>query len=156
MRISITGVGQVGRVVERLGMAACHPAMVSNICKSASLSDALSGSIACEAGNNEGVVTFGDVAVIATPMKQTIPAAPLAGKPVLDATKHLPEWDSHMGKLNAHRATTGGLPARHLPESWRFECAKSACCCLPDRASLVHKLALARRDVGLAGMLWRS
>lgn len=117
MRIGIIGAGFIGRAVARLGVAAGHEVMVSSR-GPRSLGSVPSG-IGCQVGAVEEAIAFGEVVVVAIPLMhyRTIPAAPLAGKVVLDANNYYPERDGHMRELDARETTTSEMLARHLPES---------------------------------------
>ncbi len=118
MRIGIIGAGFIGRAVARLGLAAGHDVMVSNSRGPRSLSSIPSG-IGGQIGTVEEAAAFGEVVVVAIPLSQyqTILAAPLAGKVVLDANNYYPERDGHIPELDARETTTSGMLARHLQQS---------------------------------------
>ncbi len=79
----------------------------------------LTGSTGCKAGSPQEAAEFGDIVLVAIPLKayQAIPAAPLEGKIVLDANNYYPERDGHIGELDRDEITTSELLARHLPKS---------------------------------------
>jgi predicted dinucleotide-binding enzyme len=79
----------------------------------------LVGSVGCKAGTPEEAAAFGDIALVAIPLKayQAIPVAQLEGKIVLDANNYYPERDGHIDELDRDEITTSGLLARHLPKS---------------------------------------
>ncbi len=118
MRIGIIGAGFIGRAVARLGLAAGHEVMVSNSRGPRSLGSIPSG-IGSRIGTVEEAAAFGEVVVVAIPLSQyqTVPAAPLMGKAVLDANNYYPERDGQMPELDARETTTSELLARHLPQS---------------------------------------
>jgi predicted dinucleotide-binding enzyme len=118
MRIGIIGAGFIGRAVARLSLAAGHDIMVSNARGPASLSSIPSG-IGGRIGTVGEAIAFGEVVVVAIPLSQyqTLPAAPLAGKIVLDANNYYPERDGRIPQLDNHEMTTSGMLAQHLPQS---------------------------------------
>ena len=60
-----------------------------------------------------------DVAVVTLPLRAyaAVPAAPLAGKIVLDTNNYYWERDGHIAELDRGEATVSGLLQAHLPES---------------------------------------
>lgn len=60
MQIGIIGAGFIGRAVARLGIAAGHQVMVSNLRGPRSLASIPSG-IGCEIGTVEEAIAFGDI-----------------------------------------------------------------------------------------------
>jgi predicted dinucleotide-binding enzyme len=59
----------------------------------------------------------GDLVVVAIPVKAIarVPAAPLAGKPVLDTGNYYPQRDGQIEVLDNGALTSSGLLQRHLP-----------------------------------------
>jgi predicted dinucleotide-binding enzyme len=57
--------------------------------------------------------------VVTIPLKgiSSVPAAPLAGKIVIDTNNYYPERDGHIAELDNESATTSELLQRHLPAS---------------------------------------
>jgi predicted dinucleotide-binding enzyme len=95
-----------------------HEIMVSNTRGPETLFS-LTGSAGCKAGSPQDAAEFGDIVLVAIPLKayQTIPVAPLEGKIVLDANNYYPERDGQIGELDLDEITTSELLARHLPKS---------------------------------------
>ncbi|MBC9179084.1 NADPH-dependent F420 reductase [Pseudoroseomonas ludipueritiae] len=118
MRIGIIGAGFIGRAVARLGVAAGHEVMVSNLRGPHTLSG-IPGATGAGIGTVEEAARFGEAALVAIPLHQyqTIPSAPLAGKVVLDANNYYPDRDGRIPALDAQRTTTSEMLARHLPQS---------------------------------------
>lgn len=79
----------------------------------------LTGSTGCQAGTAAEAAAFGDLVVVAIPLKayQSIPDAELVGKIVLDANNYYPDRDGHITELDRGRLTSSELLARHLPRS---------------------------------------
>ncbi|NDL63669.1 NADPH-dependent F420 reductase [Acerihabitans arboris] len=115
MKIGIIGAGFIGRAIARLAVDQGHEVMVSNSRGPHTLTS-LVASIGCLTGSAEQAAAFGEVVVVAVPLKnyREIPVAPVAGKVVLDANNYYPERDGHMPELDNHSTTTSELLARHL------------------------------------------
>src|SRR5258708_12838129 len=95
-----------------------HEIMVSNTRGRETLFS-LTGSTGCKAGSPQEAAEFGDIVLVAIPLKayQAIPVAPLEGKIVLDANNYYPERDGHIGELDRDEITPSQLLPRHLPNS---------------------------------------
>ena len=61
----------------------------------------------------------GDLVVVTIPLKNidSVPAAPLAGKTVVDTNNYYPDRDGRIDELEDESTTTAELLQRHLPES---------------------------------------
>jgi 8-hydroxy-5-deazaflavin:NADPH oxidoreductase len=118
MKIGIVGAGFIGRAVAAVAIKHGHEVMVSNTRGPETLFS-LVGTVGCKAGTPEEAARFGDIVVVAIPLKayRTIPVAPLEGKIVLDANNYYPGRDGHIGELDRGEITTSELLARHLPKS---------------------------------------
>lgn len=118
MKIGIIGAGFVGRALAELALNAGHQVMLSNSRGPQTLFS-LGPMIGCEIGTAEEAAGFGDIAVIAVPLTAIgqLPAAPLAGKVVLDAVNYYPDRDGRVPELDAQKITTSALLARHLPDA---------------------------------------
>ena len=123
MKIGVIGAGFIGRAVAKLGKAAGHEVMLSNARGPQTLASVPS-MLGCQIGTVEEAAAFGDVVAVAIPLGKykTLPAAPLAGKVVLDANNYYPDRDGQIAALDAREATTSGLLAAHLPESRVVKC----------------------------------
>ena len=106
------------RAVGAVAIKHGHEVMVSNTRTPDTLFP-LTGSLGCKAGSPQEAAEFGEIVLVAIPLKayQTIPVAPLKGKMVLDANNYYPERDGHIGELDRDEITTSELLARHLPKS---------------------------------------
>jgi predicted dinucleotide-binding enzyme len=118
MKIGIVGAGMIARAVTAVAINYGHEVMVSNT-RSRDTMFSLIGSLGCEAGTPEEAAAFGEVVLIAIPLKnyKTVPVAPLEGKIVLDANNYYPERDGHIDELDRNETTTSELLGRHLPKS---------------------------------------
>jgi predicted dinucleotide-binding enzyme len=118
MQIGIIGAGFIARAVAAVATRAGHDVMVSNT-RGPDTLFSLVGSIGCKAGTPQEAAAFGDIVLVAIPLKayRTVPVAQLEGKAVLDANNYYPERDGHIGELDRDEMTTSELLARHLPKS---------------------------------------
>lgn len=116
MRIGMIGAGMVARAVAAVALRHGHEVMFSNS-RGPDTLFTLRRTLGCAAGTVDEAVDFGDVVLVAVPLKSVgaLPAERLAGKVVLDATNYYPERDGHIGPLDRRETTTSGLVARHLP-----------------------------------------
>ena len=118
MKIGIIGAGFIARAVATVAIRAGHEVMVSNTRGPQSLFS-LVGTIGCKAGTVEEAAAFGDIVLVAIPLYAyaTLPAAPLAGKTVLDAGNYYSDRDGTIPALDRHQTTTSEILAGHLPTS---------------------------------------
>ena len=118
MQIGIIGAGFIARAVAAVANRHGHDVMVSNT-RGPDTLFSLVGSIGCKAGTPEQAAAFGDIALVAIPLKayRAVPVAHLEGKIVLDANNYYPERDGHIDELDRDEITTSELLARHLPKS---------------------------------------
>ncbi|UKI08719.1 NADPH-dependent F420 reductase [Variovorax paradoxus] len=77
------------------------------------------GVIGCEIGTIDEAATFGDIVVVAIPMKhyQAVPVEPLVGKIVIDTNNYYSDRDAGMPELEDEKTTSSELLANHLPRS---------------------------------------
>lgn len=118
MRIGIIGAGFVGRAIGKLAVHTGHQVMLSNS-RGPETMFSLRYAVGGEVGTVEEAAAFGDVVVIAIPLSvyRSVPAAPLAGKIVIDANNYYHERDGRFPELDAQATTTSELLAGHLPRS---------------------------------------
>jgi hypothetical protein len=115
MRIGIIGSGNIGGTLARLWGKAGHEVAISNSRGPESLAGLVS-----EIGPNaraetvEGAAQFGEAIVLAIPFGKydVLPAAPMAGKIVMDAMNYAARRD---GQMDMGGLTDTELVARHLP-----------------------------------------
>jgi predicted dinucleotide-binding enzyme len=118
--VGIIGVGNIGGTVARLAVRAGYDVVVSN----SRGPDTLAGLVA-ELGPRAraAVVTeaaaAGDLVVVSVPFKafRDLPAAELAGKPVLDTGNYYPQRDGRHPELHAGTTTSSELVQGHLAGS---------------------------------------
>lgn len=118
MKIGIIGAGFIARAVTAVAMKSGHEVMVSNSRGPETLFS-LTGSTGCKAGTPAEAAAFGDLVVVAIPLKayQAIPVAELVGKIVLDANNYYAVRDGQIRELDEGQVTSSELLARHLPGS---------------------------------------
>jgi 8-hydroxy-5-deazaflavin:NADPH oxidoreductase len=120
MTIGLIGAGHIGSQLARLAVAHGHDVVLSN----SRGPETLSGLVAelgpkARAATPEEAAAAGDMAVVTIPLKniQTVPAAPLAHKVVIDTNNYYPQRDGHIQELDSETVTTSELLQRHLPTS---------------------------------------
>ena len=118
MKIGIIGAGFIGRTVASLAVKQDHQVMLSNSRGPETLASTVMA-IGCKAGTVEEAAKFGDIVVVAIPLKnyQSVPSKPLSGKIVVDSNNYYPERDGHIPDLDSKKTTTSELLAEHLPDS---------------------------------------
>ncbi len=118
MKIGIIGAGFIARAVTAIAMKAGHSVMVSNS-RGPDTLFSLVGTTGCTAGTAAEAAAFGDIVVVAIPLKayQSIPVVELKDKIVLDANNYYAVRDGHLEGLDVNGLTSSELLARHLPDS---------------------------------------
>jgi predicted dinucleotide-binding enzyme len=118
--IGLIGSGHIGSQLARLAVAHGYDVVLSNSRGPATLS-ALAAELGpkARAGTVSEAASAGDIVVVTIPLKgiSSVPAAPLAGKIVIDTNNYYPERDGHIAELDNESATTSELLQRHLPAS---------------------------------------
>lgn len=118
--IGLIGAGHIGSQLARLAVAHGYDVVVSN-----SRGPETLASLVRELGPRARAATpaeaaaAGDIVVVTIPLKsyRTVPAAPLAGKIVIDTNNYYPQRDGHIAELDNESTTTSELLQAHLPES---------------------------------------
>ncbi|MDR3615313.1 MAG: NAD(P)-binding domain-containing protein [Candidatus Obscuribacterales bacterium] len=118
MRIGIVGSGFIGKSLANLAVKQSYQVMISNSRGPETLTG-IAYEIGCQSGTVEEAVSFGDVVVVAIPLKNIFQLTPemFEGKIVIDANNYYPHRDGQIAELDEHRNTTSGLLARHLPQA---------------------------------------
>lgn len=115
MRIGIVGAGFIGRALARIAVKCGHQVM---ICNSRGPETLHSAAIAlrCATGSTADTAAFGELVVIAVPLKAcwTLDPAAFEGKLVVDANNYYPERDGAIPALDRYEATTSELLAHHF------------------------------------------
>src|SRR5580698_10107734 len=112
------GSGQLGSTIARLAIEAGHQVVLSNSRGPETLAD-----LAAELGPRASAATSGeaaaagDLVVVTVPVKAfpDLPAAPLAGKTVIDTCNYAPGRDGHILELDDKAVTSSELLLRYLP-----------------------------------------
>ena len=118
--VGLIGSGNIGGTVARLAVAAGHSVVLSNSRGPDTLQDlaAQLGPLARSATAEEAARSA-DIVVVAIPTKAylSVPAAPLAGKVVIDANNYSPQRDGHIAEVDSGSVTSSELLQRHLPSA---------------------------------------
>lgn len=118
--VGLIGSGNIGSTVARLAVDAGHDVVLSNSRGPETLADLVAelGPRARAATAAEAAAA-GEVVVVTVPLKayRDVPAAPLAGKVVIDTNNYYPERDGHFPELDDGSTTSSQLLQDHLPGS---------------------------------------
>ena len=118
--IGLVGSGNIGSTVARLAIAAGYDVVLSNSRGPETLTDLVAelGSRA-SAGTAQQAAERGDIVVVTIPLKnyRDVPAAPLAGKIVIDTNNYYPQRDGNIAELDSERTTVSELLQAHLSNS---------------------------------------
>jgi hypothetical protein len=118
--IGFIGAGNIGSTLARLFLATGRDVVLSNSRGPETLQDLVtqlgpraSAATAAEAG------TAGDLVVVTVPLKayRSLPAAPLAGKTVIDTNNYYPDRDGRIDALDTETTTTSELVQARLRDS---------------------------------------
>lgn len=118
--IGLIGAGHIGSQVARLAVRSGYDVVISNSRGPETLS-----ALVAELGPHARAATpaeageAGDLVVVSVPLKnyRAVPAAPLAGKIVIDTNNYYPQRDGHIPELDDESTTTAELLQAHLPAS---------------------------------------
>jgi predicted dinucleotide-binding enzyme len=118
--LGLIGAGHIGSQVARLAVANGYDVVISN----SRGPETLAG-LVTELGPRARAATpveaaaAGDIVVVSVPLKhyRSVPAAPLAGKVVIDTNNYYPQRDGHIPELDNESTTTSELLQAHLPGS---------------------------------------
>ena len=118
--IGLIGAGKIGSQLARLAVANGYDVVLSN----SRGPESLSGLVAelgprARAATPEEAARAGDLVVVTVPLRayRSVPAAPLAGKIVIDTNNYYPQRDGHIPELDGESTTTSELLQAHLPAS---------------------------------------
>ncbi|SCE66781.1 hypothetical protein GA0070607_0159 [Micromonospora coriariae] len=119
--VGFIGSGAIGSTIARLAVEAGHQVVLSNSRGPETLADTVVelGPRASAATSGEAAAA-GDIVVIAVPVKAFphVPAAPLAGKTVIDTCNYGPERDGPIPELDSRSlASSELLLLRYLPDA---------------------------------------
>lgn len=118
--IGFIGSGNIGGTLAKLAVDRGHDVVMSNSRAPETL-DALVAELGAHAraATRDEAAAAGDLVIVSVPLKAytQIPAAPLAGKIVIDTNNYYPERDGVVPELEDGSATSSGLLQAHLPTS---------------------------------------
>ncbi|MFF0909224.1 NADPH-dependent F420 reductase [Microbacterium enclense] len=118
--VGIIGAGNIGHALARGFVDHGYDVAIANSRGPETLAD-LVGELGehARAATAQDAAEAGDIVVVTVPLKAytEIPAAPLAGKTVLDTNNYYWERDGRIAALDEKRTTTSQLLQEHLPES---------------------------------------
>jgi predicted dinucleotide-binding enzyme len=118
--IGLIGAGHIGGQLARLAVQHGYDVVVSNSRGPETLKDLVRElGPRARAGTVAQAAEAGDIVVVTIPLKSIgdVPAAPLAGKIVIDTNNYYPQRDGHIPELDQEQTTTAELLQRHLPSS---------------------------------------
>ena len=118
--IGLIGAGHIGGQLARLAVQHGYDVVVSNSRGPETLEDLVRElGPRARAGTVAQAAEAGDIVVVTIPLKSIadVPAAPLAGKIVIDTNNYYPQRDGHISELDREQTTTAELLQRHLPSS---------------------------------------
>ncbi|WP_442933964.1 NADPH-dependent F420 reductase [Micromonospora sp. CPCC 206171] len=118
--VGLIGSGNIGGTLARLAVAAGHDVVLSNSRGPETLKDLVEDLGArARAATPAEAAAAGDLVVVTIPLRayREVPAAPLAGKTVIDTNNYYPERDGHFPELDDESTTTSELLQAHLPQS---------------------------------------
>jgi 8-hydroxy-5-deazaflavin:NADPH oxidoreductase len=118
--IGLIGAGHIGSQVARLAASHGYDVVISNSRGPDTLLELVKElGPRARAGTVDDAATAGDIVVVTIPLKnyRQVPAAPLAGKVVIDTNNYYPQRDGHIPELDDESTTTAELLQQHLPAS---------------------------------------
>jgi 8-hydroxy-5-deazaflavin:NADPH oxidoreductase len=115
--VGFIGSGHIGGTVARLAVAAGYQVIMSNSRGPQTLTGLVGelGPLA-QASSGEQAAAGGDLVVLTIPLRAypSVPAAPLAGKLVIDTCNYYPQRDGQIAELDSGSATSSELIQQHL------------------------------------------
>lgn len=118
--VGFIGSGNIGTAVARLAIEAGHRVVLSNSRGPETLADTVAelGPRASAATSREAAAA-GDIVVVTVPVSAfpDLPAAPLAGKTVIDTCNYGSERDGHIPELDTNALTSSELLVRYVPDA---------------------------------------
>src|SRR5690348_4561554 len=115
--IGLIGAGHIGSQLARAAIAHGHDVVLSNSRGPETLTDLIAElGPAARAGTPAEAAEAADIAVVTTPVHAigSVPAAPLAGKPVIDTNNYYSQRDGVIAELEDGSLTSSELLQRHL------------------------------------------
>ena len=118
--VGLIGSGQIGSAIARLAIEAGYQVVLSNSRGPETLADTVAdlGPRASAATTSEAAAA-GDIVVVAVPVSafSKLPAAPVAGKTVIDTCNYGPERDGSIPELDSLSLTSSELLLSYLPDA---------------------------------------
>lgn len=118
--VGFIGSGNIGSTLARLAVNAGHRVVLSNSRGPETLADMVAqlGPRASAATSGQAAAA-GDIVVVTVPVKAfpDLPAAPMAGKTVVDTCNYGPERDGHIPELDSNELTSSELLQRYIPDA---------------------------------------
>jgi 8-hydroxy-5-deazaflavin:NADPH oxidoreductase len=118
--IGFIGSGHIGGTVARLAVDAGHDVVLSNSRGPETLQDLVTDlGPRARAATAEEAALAGEIVVVTIPFNSIgqVPAAPLAGKVVIDTCNYYPGRDGHLAELDDDTTTSSELVQDHLADS---------------------------------------
>lgn len=118
--VGFIGSGAIGGTVARLAVAAGFDVVLSNSRGPETLADLVAElGPRARAATGADAAAAGDLVVVSIPLKayDTVPVAPLSGKPVLDTANYYPQRDGVHAEIDDGSITGSELLQRHLPDA---------------------------------------
>jgi len=118
--IGLIGAGRIGTALATLAIGAGYDVVLSNSRGPETLSDLVEQlGPRARAARPADAAAAGDIVVVTVPLRayEQIPAAPLAGKVVIDTNNYDPDRDEHIAELDDETTTASELLQAHLPTS---------------------------------------
>jgi len=118
--LGLIGAGHIGSQLARLAVKNGYDVVVSNSRGPQTLADLVAGlGPRARAATPEDAAQAGDIVVVTIPLKnlRDVPAAPLAGKIVIDTLNYYPQRDGHIADLDHEKTTTSEMVQARLPAS---------------------------------------
>lgn len=118
--VGFIGAGAIGSTVARLSVAAGYDVILSNSRGPETLTELVTElGPAAQAAVTEQAASKGDLVVVTIPLRAypSVPAAPLAGKVVLDTCNYYPDRDGRIAELEDGSLTSSELVQRHLADA---------------------------------------
>jgi hypothetical protein len=118
--IGLIGSGNIGSTVARLAVDAGYDVVLSNSRGPETLADLVADlGPHARAATPDEAARAGDLVVVTVPLAAVdqVPAAPLAGKVVIDTCNYYPQRDGQVAELDDESTTTSEIVQRHLAQS---------------------------------------
>ena len=118
--LGLIGAGHIGSQLARLAVLHGYDVVLANSRGPETLASLLSElGPKASAASAAAAAAAGELVVVSIPLKAylSVPAAPLAGKIVVDTNNYYAQRDGHIAELDRHEATSAQLLQRHLSES---------------------------------------